>query len=495
MPYDPMAMNASQLQPGMQLDPATAMLMQMGPLNAGMQMQQPVMPASPMQPPPKPQADYLNQVLAQQQQDKQSAQSNGGLIQQILSQRMQPTMQDVADTSYQRGMNPTEAISANQVMANNINQQLSPYSTALGLQKSAMENRYYPQLQEAAVQKAQIENQFAPAKAQSEIGLQGAQAKSLNDALKRQLAVLQYTYANDPQMAQAKMMAAYMASLGGQNQQPNAASTMPTQGMNAAPQQREASFMPPNTGVIAAQKQQNNVSQQQNPQSAQPQGIGFNPMGAMLAKSLGLTDMQIGPNGQPMPIPGASKIENGEVITFGPNGVPTKTIPKNPGASSAIDNTAQFLSDKLDELKTAGSAVSESQSYLQNMGNRIGNTESAQWFQPGSKANTIIASMAKYIMQAMPDYMQAKGITPGMERTVEGQKMILNSVGVDPTQNIEASKEGLKNLSNIAGTGQYARTSASQLMPTIAGPQDPLFQRLPSGAKFKATDGRTMVKH
>lgn len=390
---------------------------------------QPVQPALPAQ---NQQNNYLSQVLSQQMQDRQDTQNSGGLIQQIMAQRMQPNMQDVQQTSYMRAMNPTQVVTPDQVMASRFSQQLSPYTQALGLQKT-----------------------------QSEIGLQGAQTDALNNQLSRQLALMKYQYANDPAMAQAKAMATYMASLGGQPQPNTAQPSIPS---TNTIQPRDASFMPVNgqSSQLPAQRQQDNFRQQQGGVATTPQNTGFNPMGALLAKQLGLTDMQIGPNGQPMPIPGATKIENGEVVTFGPDGVPTKVVPTNPKARQTIEDNLTFLSQKLDELKSVGAAVDEGQTTAQNLTNKALSLPVAQPFQAGTKAQSIRNEMASYIMQSMPDYMAAKGITPGMERSLGGQEMILKAVGIDPGNSVQASKASLANLSKIAGTGEYAKSYSSQ---------------------------------
>lgn len=430
-----------------------------------------------------PELNHLNDVINQYTQDKQSQQDNSGLVQQILSNRFQPTSEDTQKSVFQNAISaPTQYVSPDQVMAQRYATQLSPYSQ--GLQLAG---------QSADVTKTNLANDIMSktgmSKAQAEIALQNAQSNSLNTQLQRDIAEKQFEYANDPARLQAAMMARYMASLSGQpmpdqNVVQSSSGSLPQ--TMPSPQPRDASFMPVN-----GQQQSASLPQTM----PQPQSGGFNPMGAMLAKSLGLTDMQIGPNGQPMPIPGAMKIENGQVITIGPNGVPTSMVPKSPVAQNAIENSINLLSGKLDQYKNSGNAITETQSPAQNLTNKALSYSIAQPFQAGTQGQTIRSEMASIIMQTMPDYMQAKGLTPGMERTVQGQEMILKAIGVDPGQSDEYNRSVLANLSTIAGTGAYAKSFNQGQTPTISSPSDPAFQQLPAGAQFMTPDGRTMVKH
>lgn len=424
---------------------------------------------------------HIGDVINQYTQSQQSQQNNNGLVQQILSQRMQPTTQDVSQAGYntsQSFLMPHlfQPQTPDQAMAQRYQMQLAPYTQGVALagenaklSGQLMQNNITAQtglpMAQALLQKEQMTNDIMAktgmSKAQAEIALQTAQAKQAgaeagfySSALQRDLAEKAYTYENDPQMAQARAMSAFLTSMNGGPPQggspPSSQSAFPTGGMS----------LPSTSGPTSINGTSLPQVQQQNAQT-QPSAIGFNPMGAMLAKSMGLTDMQIarGPNGQPiaMPIPGAIKIENGSVITIGPDGKPTNAIPTNPIARGTIENNINLLSGKLDELKKAGGAVDEGQTYATNMENKILSNPWMQSLQAGNKSQTIRSEMASYIMQTMPDYMQAKGLTPGMERTVQGQEMILQAVGVDPGASVQANKAALANLSRIAGTGDYAK--------------------------------------
>lgn len=445
-----------------------------------------------------------------------------GLAQQILSGRFnQPDMGDVGQSAYlttQSALNPNvyRPMSPEQVRGQNEQALLDPYTKMLEAQKLELGNQYIAPLAqsqltreylannvanqtalplaqqdlqqkilanqiqqqtglplaEANLKAAQVTAQYAPQMAQSEIGLRGAQsglagaqAGYYEDALQRDLAEKQFDYQNNPANMQARMMGNYMASLTGQQPQSQISQSVGVpsgSGMSPVP----ASM--PNAPASGGSPQQMNSIPQQMQQNAQPQS-GFNPMGAVLAKQLGLTDMQIGPNGQPMPIPGSMKFENGQVVTFDQNGQPKMSIPINDKARANTESIFGQLSDKLDQLKAAGGAVSETQGWTQNQMNRALSSPEAQNFQAGSKAQTIRSEMTSLVMQALPDYMQAKGITPGMERSLGGQELILEAIGINPGTSVEASKAILANLSKVAGTGAYAQKYGSNSSGTSGG--------------------------
>lgn len=434
------------------------------------------MPQQPVQMPPE--INHLNDVIQQYTQNKQDQQNNSGLVQQILSNRMQPTLDDASQSTAQTAQSFLaphlfQPQTPDQAMAQRYQTQLAPYTQGLQLANQSAELTGRNQTNDiqaqtglpmamASLQHEQMANDIMAKtgmdRATAEIALQQAQAGQAgamgnyyNSALQRDLAEKLFDYQNNPQMAQAKMMAQYMGGLGGGQ-------------ASGAPGNLPQSMLSPNgtlpsTAIPTMQGGSNSQPQVNPTQGATPPSgnIGFNPMGAMLAKQLGLTDMQIGPNGQPMPIPGAMKIENGSVITIGPDGKPTSTIPQNPAARNSMEQTVDYLSGKLDELKNNGSAVDESQPWLENQFNAAMSNKYMQPMQAGNKAQTIRSEMASYVMSALPDYMQAKGITPGMERSLGGQELILKAIGIDPSNSVQANKEILRNISRVSGTGDFAK--------------------------------------
>ena len=196
------------------------------------------------------------------------------------------------------------------------------------------------------------------------------------------------------------------------------------------------------------------------------------PMGATLEPG-----MMWDPNnpGHAIAIPGAFvKGANGEILTVGSNGVVTQSVPKSPEARGVIESNINKMSGLLDELDKEGGSVSENKTWAQNQLNKALSTEAGQGIMQGSKEQTIKNSLQSIITQSMPIYMQAMGLTPGMERSAEGQKMILDAMGVDPQKSIEANKAALANLSLTAGVGKYAEKNGSYLskmtQPQVAQP-------------------------
>lgn len=416
----------------------------------------------------------FDQILSQYQNDQQ--QNNGGLIQSILSGRFQPNEDDTARSITQTAQSygapdlfkpVTPEQQANTRMTN----ELTPFTTAMGLQSSA-----------------------------ADIGLKNAQSDYYGNALGRDLAEKKFQYENDPQMAQAKMMAAYMASLGGQSGTPaNAPPTnVPTGNISPI---NASSLNAPAGGPIPPPPTPQNLSQQMQ-SNGQPSGGGFNPMGAMLAKNLGLTDMQIGPNGQPMPIPGSMKVENGSVISFDQNGKPQSNIPVNPRAQGLFEQKLQDIAGNVNKLHDIGGMVDENNGWLSNKATQLAASQDGLWgvmpggqtLLQGTPAQTLRDNINADVKQALPLYMQAFGITPGMERAQAAQQMLQDAIGGSLTKSRQHTMANLKNLSQTAGTGELAQRLSTSI-PTINSPDDPVFQQLPPGAQFLTQDGRTMVKH
>lgn len=482
------------------------------------------MPQQPVQMPPE--INHLNDVIQQYTQNKQDQQNNSGLVQQILSNRMQPTADDASTSVFKNAISaPNQYISPDQVMADRYRDQLAPYTQGLQLANQSAELTGRNQTNDiqaqtglpmamASLQQEQMANVIMAKtgmdRATAEIALQQAQAGQAgamgnyyNSALQRDLAEKLFDYQNNPQMAQAKMMAQYMGGLSG-GQTNGAPGNLPQ-------------MMPSPNGTLPSTAiptmQGGNSQPQINPtQGATPPSgnIGFNPMGAMLAKQLGLTDMQIGPNGQPMPIPGAMKIEGGQVITIGPDGKPQAQTPVNPRAQGLFEQKLQDINDKLDQLHNLGGTVEDNQGYSGVMNNKLvqmsASKDSLGGFLPGGQTllqgtpeQSLRDDIQADVKQALPLYMQAFGITPGMERAQAAQQMLLDAIGGAVNKSRQHLKSNLANLSQTAGTGQLASqinsAQPSGNIPTISNPSDPAFQQLPSGSQFMNADGVTMVKH
>lgn len=410
-----------------------------------------------------PEVNHLMDVIGQYAQNKQSQQNNSGLVQDILSNRMQPGLQDAAQSGSQTLKsilmpNVFKPETADQAMANRYQNQLSPYTQGLGL---ANVNAGLS----GELMKNQITAQTGLPKAQAEIALQNAQAGYYNSALSRAIAEKRFEYANDPVHLQAAMMANYMRSLSGGSTQPAPSmgtDQFPSGGMSMPGDQPYQPNAAPSQGVTPP------VSSG----TPRPAG-GFNPMGAMLAKSLGLTDMQIGPDGQPMPIPGAMKIENGSVITIGPDGQPQSNIPVNPRAQGLFEQKLQDINDKLDRLHSIGGTVEEGGGVVHNKLTQMaasqeglkfgpdwllgGHLPSGQTMLQGTEAQSLRDDIQADVRQALPLYMQAFGITPGMERAASAQQMLQDAIGGAVGKSRQHLRSNLINLSNTAGTGELAK--------------------------------------
>lgn len=154
--------------------------------------QQPVAQSSPQQNLQPQDMQHVNDVMNQYIQSKQG-QQNGGLLQQILSNRMQPSDQDTArsisDTASSFGSSNFSPMTPDAAMASRITNQLSPYSDALRLANSGadlsgktMQNDVYaqtglPQAQaNLQLTQADVQTKLIANKIQQETGLPMAQA-------------------------------------------------------------------------------------------------------------------------------------------------------------------------------------------------------------------------------------------------------------------------------------------------------------------------------
>lgn len=386
-------------------------------------------------------------------------------------------------------ISPQQAYGENQMAV------IQPYNEMMQAQGRQLQNGIVAQTGLPMAQ-ADLQRQLMANSIQQQTGLQGAQADIANknamagyygNALQRDIAEKQFQYANDPQMAQARMMATYMQQMNGRNppqQQPQQISVQPQStppgpiSMGGyTPSAVDASSLAPGAptppmGNIPMPAPSASLPQvlQQNAQTANApatNGSGFNPMGAMLAKSLGLTDMQIGPNGQPMPIPGSMKIENGSVISFDANGKPQSNIPVNPRAQGLFEQKLSDIYQNVEALHKINGTIEEGGGfgqYLQNKGTQIAATKGNDYIPggqdilQGTQAQTIRDNINADVKQALPLYMQAFGITPGMERAQAAQQMLQDAIGGALNKSRQHTISNLKNLSQTAGTGQLAAT-------------------------------------
>lgn len=174
-----------------------------------------------------------------------------------------------------------------------------------------------------------------------------------------------------------------------------------------------------------------------------------------------IPDSQIGyQNGKPVPVTGPviAKDSNGQMVQ--------KTLP-NMEAKQKLEYQLKYLSDQFDKLKQEGGAVSADQAIPQNLENTVAGSsfKLPEWAggaefggqdvaramvtQPSITRDNIKAA----IKQTTPLYMQAMGITPGMERAVGAQQMLQEALGGSTTKSYQHNKEQLARISKEAGLG------------------------------------------
>lgn len=158
-----------------------------------------------------PEIQHLGDVLQQYTQNKQDQQNNSGLVQQILSNRMQPELQDASRSVFQSNQNGSY-VDPSQAMAQRYQSELAPYTQGLGLanQNAELTGR---------LNANNIQQLTGLPAAQADIAMKNAQAGYYGSALQRDLAEKAFSYANDPQMLQSKAMANLLSGVtGGQSQ-------------------------------------------------------------------------------------------------------------------------------------------------------------------------------------------------------------------------------------------------------------------------------------
>lgn len=184
-------------------------------------------------------------------------------------------------------------------------------------------------------------------------------------------------------------------------------------------------------------------------------------------------------------IPGTiEKGSNGEILSTDANGNVTQQIPQNPAMRAKFEQNLQKIAQKFDELKNTGGSVEEGGGLLSNAANQLASTHDwgfgimpgGQTLTQGSKAQTIRDEIQGLIKQSVPLYMQAMGITPGMERAVAAQQMLMDAIGGAVGKTRQANLYNLSNLSSQAGTGDFARQFGQQQNPQQMQPQNAAFQ-------------------
>lgn len=454
---------------------------------------------------PQPGLDlqHVNDVMNQYIQSKQQ-QQNGGLLQQILSNRMQPQDQDIMTSGVREAQSYAspggfKAYSPEGQIADRITQQLSPYSDALKLAQQGenlsgtqMQNQITAQtglpmaqtelakkqlalmiaqktglpMAEAELQAKTIANQYAPAMDQADIAGKNASTNYMNTALQRALTEKAFDYQNNPQMQQANLMAQYLRNAsglgGGQAPTPaqNGFGGMSTPSTPDAPQGGQ---IPPS----APQPQQ--------------QGGGFNPMGAMLAKQFGLENMQIGRNGQPEPIPGVPTAGQKEVDKNFADALQTY---QNAGGAKRTADTIKTIQDVISQLRT-GKITTGGLLDRNALNNEGAPTEIGRNLDPSVLVARNLISSA-ILPQAKPLF--------GARVTNFDAQSLVNSKGLDPMADTNTNISKLQNLlaeiqsgqSDLQNGGSYFNQKG-----TLSGYTPQVQQQAPTGGATHIYDPST----
>lgn len=457
-------------------------------------------------PPPNLDLSHVNDVLNQYIQSKQQ-QQGGGLLQQILTNRMQPDPTDVMTAGLREAQSFAspqgfQAYTPEGQMATRIQQQLSPYSDALKLAQQGetlsgtqMQNQITAQtglpmaqaelaqkqlalqiqqqtglpLAEAQVKAAQIANQYAPAKNQAEIGLQGAQATALNEQVQRANSEKAFDYANNPQMQQANLMAQYLRNASGLG------------GGQAAPTPAQNGFGGMSTPVTPEQPNGGQIAPQPQAQPPQRQGGVFNPMGAMLAKQFGLENMQIGPDGQPQPIPGVPTAGQKEIDKNFADSLQTY---QNAGGAKRTADTIKTIEDIIKQLQdkkiTTGGLLDRNA-----LNNEGAPTEIGRNLDPSVLVARNLISSA-ILPQAKPLF--------GARVTNFDAQSLVNSKGLDPMADTNTNISKLQNLLAEIQSGQNDLITGGGYFNqkgTLAGYTPQMQQQSPSGGATHIYDPST----
>lgn len=423
------------------------------------------MPQQPVQMPPE--INHLNDIIQQYTQNKQDQQNNSGLVQQILSNRMQPTADDASTSVFKNAISaPNQYISPDQVMADRYKEQLAPYTQGLQLANQSAELTGRNQTNDiqaqtglpmamASLQHEQMANDIMAKtgmdRATAEIALQQAQAGQAgamgnyyNTTLQRDLAEKKFDYENNPANIQARMMAQYMGGLsgGGQPANGNLPQMMPS----------------PNGSLPSTPMPQGASNQQPNGQPA------FNPMGALLAKQFGLENMQIGANGQPQMIPGVVTPGQKEIDT---NFATNYQTYANAGGAKRTQNALDIIDQTIDKLNSGDLDTG-------GLLGRVTMTPQGEPSHTGMMLNAPVLVARNQIANAI--LPQAKALFGARVTNFDAQSLI-NSQGLDPMADKTTNIEKLQRLKASIMSGQQDLANSGQYFSqhgTLSGYQPPI---------------------
>lgn len=414
-----------------------------------------------------PEINHLMDVVQQYTQNKQQQQGNTGLVQDILSNRTQPGLQDASNATTQTASsflapNLFKPETPDQAMAQRYTNQLSPYTEGLGLANQnaelsgrLMQNNITSQtglpMAMATLQHQNMVNDIMQktgmSAAQADIAAKNAQAGFYNSSLSRDLAEKQFEYQNNPQMQQARMMSQYLGAMSGVPSDQSGTSS-------------------PGGGLPAAMPQAN----------AQPR---FNPMGAMLAKQFGMENMQLGANGQPEPIPGVPTTGQKEVDKNFADALQTFA---NTGGAQRTQNAIDVVDQTIADLK-AGKLSSG------GFMDRLSMEPHGEPSRLGMVANAPILVARTQIANAI--LPQAKSLFGSRVTNFDAQSLI-NSQGIDPLAPPDVNIAKLERLKSSLISGQQDLQNGGQYFVqhgTLSGYNSPALNQSQATSQFQ--EGQT----
>lgn len=170
MPQGPMDFSSlyARPQPGMPLpmtfNGSAPQNVPQAPVDQNFMVPNPEQGPQPTQTPP--QLQHITDVIGQYIQSKQDQQNSGGLTEAILAQRFQPNLADASRSVFQSNQ-AGQYYSPEQAAATRMQSELAPYTTAmdlqgkqLGLQKAQIENQYAPEMEQAKIQALRAQSGF-----------------------------------------------------------------------------------------------------------------------------------------------------------------------------------------------------------------------------------------------------------------------------------------------------------------------------------------------
>lgn len=186
----------------------------------------------------------------------------------------------------------------------------------------------------------------------------------------------------------------------------------------------------------------------------QPLYRGNQPMTENLDKNF---QWGMGPNGQMVAtqIPGTViKGDNGKIQTINPDGTVTESIPQDPVARQKFEQNLQMIADKFNQLHKLGGTIESGDDTASNKFNQLKATKPGQMLMEGTDEQMVRGEIQDLIKKTVPLYMQAMGITPGMERAVAAQQMLQEALGGSVGKSRQQNQFSLSTLSKQAGTGE-----------------------------------------